>query len=821
MSRRRPTRLHVLPLEDRAVPAAMIVDPSFGTKGFLTLPDGAVASYSKAVATPDGGVLFVGVGNGATPADPNILLLKLTAAGAVDPAFGTAGRVSLDSGLKNIDGTPSNDSFSDVVVLADGRIEVLGNASYTVRVTTGGNNFPSSVNPLIGYRLTAAGALDPSYDGDGRLPIGPPPSDDSNQSQSPSTRLLPDGSFVGVYGSSVYAPSPISLLNPQTPGVQDLYLEAFRVTAGGTFDPSFDGDGKVKIALGSSRNFGNSSVSVGTVFVRTGNALVFGLNVTTTTSASDQQQYSQSVQSSVAQLNAAGALDGGFGTNGRLVLQDVAASQFGSGDSVAAVVGIQPGGGVLTQLLFGFGGSSTGLFRVTAAGKVDPGFGFGGTLPSSGFGFGEIEVKGDGSFTSNGTKYTADGQPIPRDATTLADLLERSPLLPTGANGSQLTTSTGTVYLIGGSPKGPLPGLPGQTFIGRLIVDPNPPGTGGGTGGGTGPAGPAGPKGATGLQGPAGPQGPAGTGTGSGLLAPRAVSTGGGGVALVRADGTEAAVNPFAGYTGKVRTASANGAVFAATGPGVPSQVVMLDAATGKTVRTFDTFEPTFLAGVNVAAADVNGDGVADVVMTPEGGGGPRVRIVNGATGATIVDFFGIEDSSFRGGARAVFGDVNGDGTPDLTVVAADGGGPRVAIYDGKSLLAGKPAPLAGDFFAFDSGLRAGLTVSAGDFNNDGFADLAITPNVGAGPVVAVFSGKELTANRPTQLALFVQGDGASLTGATSSSRDIDGDGKADLLVAAGGRVRGYLGRNLVPGTPVAAFDLDPAAAAAAGIVVG
>ncbi len=102
--------------------------------------------------------------------------------------------------------------------------------------------------------------------------------------------------------------------------------------------------------------------------------------------------------------------------------------------------------------------------------------------------------------------------------------------------------------------------------------------------------------------------------------------------------------------------------------------------------------------------------------------------------------------------------------------------------------------------------------MAAGDFNADGFADLVVTPNAGAGPTVAVFSGKELTANRPTPLATFTQGDAADRNGARATVRDIDADGKADLVVAAGGRVRGYLGKSLVPGTPVAAFDLDSAA---------
>ena len=160
-----------------------------------------------------------------------------------------------------------------------------------------------------------------------------------------------------------------------------------------------------------------------------------------------------------------------------------------------------------------------------------------------------------------------------------------------------------------------------------------------------------------------------------------------------------------------MRTSSAGGTVVAATGPGAASQVAFIDSATGKVIRTVTPFEASFTAGVYVAAIDLNGDGVADAVVTPEGGGGPRVQVLDGATGRPLVDFFGIEDSAFRGGARAVFADVNHDGTPDLAVVAAVGGGPRVAIYDGKSVMAGAPKQLAADFFAFDSTLRSGLTL--------------------------------------------------------------------------------------------------------------
>ena len=55
-------------------------------------------------------------------------------------------------------------------------------------------------------------------------------------------------------------------------------------------------------------------------------------------------------------------------------------------------------------------------------------------------------------------------------------------------------------------------------------------------------------------------------------------------------------------------------------------------------------------------------------------------------TPAEIARFLGIEDANFRGGARSAVGDVNGDGTPDLLVAAGFGGGPRVAVYNGRTV---------------------------------------------------------------------------------------------------------------------------------------
>src|SRR5207249_11016849 len=116
----------------------------------------------------------------------------------------------------------------------------------------------------------------------------------------------------------------------------------------------------------------------------------------------------------------------------------------------------------------------------------------------------------------------------------------------------------------------------------------------------------------------------------------------------------------------------------------------------------FDPFGGNFTGGGFVAAADIDGDGKAEFAVAPDQGGGPRVTIFSLVNGAAIVraNFLAIDDANFRGGARAALGDVNKDGKPDLLVAAGFGGGPRVALFDGATVL-GNRTKLVGDFFAF------------------------------------------------------------------------------------------------------------------------
>jgi hypothetical protein len=89
-------------------------------------------------------------------------------------------------------------------------------------------------------------------------------------------------------------------------------------------------------------------------------------------------------------------------------------------------------------------------------------------------------------------------------------------------------------------------------------------------------------------------------------------------------------------------------------GEGGGPHVRIIDLQTGAELFSFFAFTPGFTGGVRVAAADVNGDGIADVIVSPGPGGGPHVRIFDGAALLTqsLVELFGFMayNVAFSGG---------------------------------------------------------------------------------------------------------------------------------------------------------------------------
>src|SRR5205085_2640431 len=122
----------------------------------------------------------------------------------------------------------------------------------------------------------------------------------------------------------------------------------------------------------------------------------------------------------------------------------------------------------------------------------------------------------------------------------------------------------------------------------------------------------------------------------------------------------------------------------------------------------FLAFDAGFRGGVRVAAGDVNGDGVNDIIAGAGEGGSAHVKVFDGKTGQLIRSFFAFP--GFGGGVFVAAGDVNGDGMADVIV----GAGPAFG---------------------------GGVFVAAGDVNGDKLADIIVGPGRGGPHHVRVFSG--------------------------------------------------------------------------------
>ena len=208
---------------------------------------------------------------------------------------------------------------------------------------------------------------------------------------------------------------------------------------------------------------------------------------------------------------------------------------------------------------------------------------------------------------------------------------------------------------------------------------------------------------------------------------------------------------------------------------------------------TKQVFESSVTGGVRVAVADFNADGTPDLVVGTGVGVTTRVRVINGKTG---FDLFTIQpfESRFTGGVFVAAGDITGDGKADLAIAAGTGGGPRVRVFGGASL-----GQLADFFTIEDANFRGGVRPALADFTGDGRADLVVAAGIGGGPRVAAYNGVSLKANTVPEkiVADFFVGIPAFSDGAYLATGDTNGDGIPDLVTSAGPTVTVFDGKEL------------------------
>ncbi len=185
-----------------------------------------------------------------------------------------------------------------------------------------------------------------------------------------------------------------------------------------------------------------------------------------------------------------------------------------------------------------------------------------------------------------------------------------------------------------------------------------------------------------------------------------------------------------------------------------------------------------FNGGLANASGDFNNDGYTDAVVATLAGSAPTVTAVSGKDGTTLLNFFAF-DPRFRGGVNVAAGDLNGDGVDDIAC-GAGAGNDSVTVWNGAN------GSLLASFDPFLNFAANGASVAIGDYDGNGVNDLAVGSGSGGGSLVTIFkptvSGASVTFSQLTSITAFSGFNG----GVKVALGNVDGNVADELIVAAG-----------------------------------
>ncbi len=277
------------------------IDPAFGTSGAQFVSFGTTAApdtdtAAAALAIGANGKL-VAVGNTTLPSGDTVFAIaQLNSNGSIDTTFDGTGTATVNFHLAG--SSPENDIANNLVVQPNGSIVVVGSASLAP------NTSGVTLTNAAVARLTGAGTLDTSFNGTGLLTytysLG-------GSSQDSANSVTLEGTQIAIAGTTTQV-SPTGSSSTPFPGA----LTITRLTANGTFDTTFNGNGKLQLSLNQGGiTFNTSGTSITTV--ANNSLLVFG-------SAYPFNSGSDASGALMVQVLSTGALDPGYGTNGVALL---------------------------------------------------------------------------------------------------------------------------------------------------------------------------------------------------------------------------------------------------------------------------------------------------------------------------------------------------------------------------------------------------------------------------------------------------------------------------------------------------------------------
>lgn len=219
-------------------------------------------------------------------------------------------------------------------------------------------------------------------------------------------------------------------------------------------------------------------------------------------------------------------------------------------------------------------------------------------------------------------------------------------------------------------------------------------------------------------------------------------------------------------------------------GPGGGTHVKAFDIVNGGTSASFFSYSGS--PGVRVARGDLDGDGKDEIIIAP-GPGVDGVISVFTSKGEGVVAQ-AVPYQNFGGGVWIATGDLDGDGKDEVITAPGAGGGPHVRVYKLTGTPGNRSLTATPGFYGTDQNFSGGLSVASADVDGDGKAEIIVGNGPGGQSIVTVWDYNPetnvATPNTPS-IPEFLAYPGFT-GGVRVAAGDLDGDDKAEIVTGAG-----------------------------------
>lgn len=208
--------------------------------------------------------------------------------------------------------------------------------------------------------------------------------------------------------------------------------------------------------------------------------------------------------------------------------------------------------------------------------------------------------------------------------------------------------------------------------------------------------------------------------------------------------------------------------------PGVTPKIIMYEL-NGSAIRTITPYGSGMTAGLNVAIGNVTGYG-NEIISVPRRGAGPHILRFS-PTGQQLSPGFFAYSERFHGGVNLATADINGDGKDEIITGAGPGGGAHVRAFRESGQVMANILPeqtFPGENF------KGGVVVGGIDYDGDGNEEVVIAPQSGRVADIKVFEPQTRVLLK--QIRAF-----GNFAGGVSLATNNTGGGKRVVVGAAAG----------------------------------